>query len=264
MTKPAALAALTSLAILPLAGACLPALAQDGATMMMMPDGSKDMYAGLALTTGTAAAAGEQRPTLLRPIFQAQWSNGIFVSADGVAGMQLSQQPGIEYGPLLLGSNNRDPHDGRRLAGSHAIRGTLDAGGFYHYYLNPALRLQSRLVYDTSARGWSAGLGLLQALPELAPHHALSLSLGWTIDSGAVMRERYEVVANGAGAPRSYRPSAGLASTGVGINWNWQLGSSWLLHSSLSGTRLGPAPAGSPIVERRQFLTWSSGLAYRF
>jgi outer membrane scaffolding protein for murein synthesis (MipA/OmpV family) len=260
MTKPPALPYLISLL---LAGACLPTLAQGSATMMM-PDGSRDMYAGLALTASTAAAPGEQRPTVLRPLLQVQWSNGIFLSASGVAGWQLSERPGVEYGPLLLGSNDRDPHDSRRLAGSHPIRGTPDLGGFYSFYLNPQLRLQSRLSYDTSARGWSSGFELQQALPELAPHHSLSLSVGLGVNSGAVMRERFEVVGNGASAPRSYHPGGGVAGAGAAVNWNWQLGSSWLLHSSLSGNRLGSEAAGSPIVERRNSLTWSSGLAYRF
>jgi outer membrane protein len=260
MTKPPALRYLTALL---LAGACLPALAEGTATMMM-PDGSKDMYAGLALSAGTAAAAGEERPAVLRPLLQVQWSNGIFLSASGIAGWQLSEQPGIEYGPLLLGSNNREPQSSRRLAGTHPIRGSLDVGGFYSFYLNPQLRLQSRLAYDTSARGWSSGFELQQGLPELAPHHSLSLSLGVVVNSGAVMRERFEVVANGGSAPRSYRPSGGLLGASAGVNWNWQLGSNWMLHSAVSGSRLAPAAADSPIVERRQSLTWSSGLAYRF
>ena len=260
MTKPPALACLTSLL---LAGACLPAQA-EGAATMMMPDGSRDMYAGLALTASTAAAAGEDRPAVLRPLLQVQWSNGIFLSASGVAGWQLSERPGVEYGPLLLSSNSRDPRDSRRLAGTHPIRGSLDVGGFYGFYLNPALRLQSRLAYDTSAHGWSSSFELQQALPELAPHHSLSLSLGVAVNSAAVMRERFEVVASGAGAPRSYRPAGGVLGASAAVNWNWQLGSNWLLHSALSGSRLAPAAADSPIVERRQSLTWSTGLAYRF
>lgn len=266
MTKPPTPAHQVSracLAVLLLAGASV-AVRAEGAATMMMPDGTRDMYAGLALTARTASAPGEERPTVLRPLLQVQWSNGVFVSANGVLGWQLSQQPGIEYGPLLLGSNDRDPHDSRRLAGSHPIRGTADPGAFYSVYLAPQLRLQSRLSYDVSARGWSAGFDLQRALPELAPHHTLSLSLGVGLSSGAVMRERFEVVANGASAPRGYRPSGGVAEASVGINWNWQLGSSWMLHSSLNGGRLGPQAAGSPIVERRQLVTWSSGLAYRF
>jgi outer membrane scaffolding protein for murein synthesis (MipA/OmpV family) len=77
------------------------------------------------------------------------------------------------------------------------------------------------------------------------------------------MRERYEV-SRAAGGVRDYTPSGGLASAGVGLHWNYALSSNWLLSSSASATRLGGEAAASPVVERRNFFTISSGLAYRF
>jgi hypothetical protein len=87
------------------------------ATEPMMPDGSKDMYVGMALATRTAAA-GEERRVEPRPLLQVQWSNGVFLSASGVVGLHLSDTPGLEYGPLLAASNSRQPTDSWRLRGS--------------------------------------------------------------------------------------------------------------------------------------------------
>ena len=55
-----------------------------------------------------------------------------------------------------------------------------------------------------------------------------------------------------------------MTSVSLNLDWNWALSSQWLLHTGLSGTRLATPAAGSPIVERRSFVGWSSGLAYRF
>lgn len=246
-----------------LLAACAQARAENSAALMM-PDGSRDMYVGMGLATSTAAA-GERRSVMLRPLLQVQWSNGIFASANGVLGMHLSETAGLEYGPLLLDNNARHPSDSRRLAGSHEIAGTPDVGAFLNYYFDARLRAVSSIVYDRSAHGLKFSAGLQHTLPAPAPHHTVSLSASVAVASDPVMRELYEVVGDGRpGAPRSYRPSGGLMSISAGANWNWALSSKWLIHSALTGTRLGASPADSPVMERRNVITWSSGLAYRF
>lgn len=236
--------------------AALPVRAEEKA-VGMMPDGSSDMYVGLAAVKRSSPADGEERSTALRPLLQVQWSNGIFVSATGAAGWHLSGTPGVEYGPLLLDSGSRDPGDSRRLARTHPIKGSWDAGGFYNHYVGHQVRLLSSLVYDTSAAGLKGNVGLQKTLPALAPHHTVSLSVGATLAGAAVMRERYEVFG-------AYRPGGGVMAFNAGVNWNWELSSRWLINSAATGTRLGAPAAGSPIVDRRDFVTWSSGLAYRF
>ncbi len=243
--------------------ACAQASADNTATLMM-PDGSRDMYLGMGLATSTAAA-GEPRTVMLRPLLQVQWSNGIFASANGVLGMHLSGTAGLEYGPLLLDNNSRHPSDSRRLAGSHEIAGTPDVGAFLNYYFDARLRAVSSIVYDRSAHGLKFSAGLQHTLPAPAPHHTVSLSANVAVASAPVMRELYEVSGDGRpGAPRSYRPGGGVMAVSAGANWNWELSSKWLVHSAVTATRLGPSAADSPVVERRNVITWSSGLAYRF
>ena len=242
----------------------LPALLlAGGAGAQMMPDGSRDMYVGAAVTGSSATDDGAPRAAVLRPLLQVQWSNGVFVSASGVAGMHLSATPGVEYGPLLAASNARDPEDGWRLRGTRRIKGSPDVGGFYGYYLGDAARITSNLVYDTSAHGWRAQFAVQKTLPLLAAHHTVTLSAGVSLASGAVMEERY-AVSFAAGGARDYRPSGGVTSVDAGINWNWALSSKWLLNSAVTGTRLGSGPARSPVIERRNVISWSSGLGYRF
>ncbi|MGV7207888.1 MipA/OmpV family protein [Oxalobacteraceae bacterium A2-2] len=238
-------------------------LAHGGDRLPMMPDGSRDMYVGAALATSSSAAADATRPVVLRPLLQVEWSNGVFVSSVGAAGWHLSQTAGVEYGPLLLSTNARDPGDNRRLRGSHAISGSLDAGGFFNYYLGDSARLRSSMVYDTSAHGVRGELGVQKSWAELAPHHSVSLYASLALASDPVMRERYEVRRD-AGGVRDYRPDGGVAALAAGANWNWSLSSQWLLASGVTATRLGSGPAGSPVVERRTYVTWSTGLAYRF
>lgn len=248
--------------LLLLLAACAPALA-DGSSALMMPDGSRDMYVGAAVTGSSATDDGAPRAAVLRPLLQVQWSNGVFVSANGVAGMHLSATPGVEYGPLLASSNARGPEDSWRLRGTRRIKGSLDVGGFYGHYLGEQTRVTSNLLYDTSARGWRGQIGLQKTLPSLAAHHTVTVSAGVSLASGAVMDERY-AVSFAAGGARDYRPAGGVTAVEAGVNWNWALSSQWLLNSAVTGTRLGSGPARSPFIERRNVISWSSGLGYRF
>jgi outer membrane protein len=238
-------------------------LLAGGASAQMMPDGSRDMYVGAAVTGSSATDDGAPRAAVLRPLLQIQWSNGVFISASGVAGMHLSATPGVEYGPLLAASNARDPEDGWRLRGTRRIKGSPDVGGFYGYYLDEQTRASSNLVYDTSAHGWRAQLAVQKTLTPLAAHHTVTLSAGVSLASGAVIEERY-AVSFAAGGARDYHPAGGVTAVEAGINWNWALSSKWLLNSAVTGTRLGSGPAGSPLIERRNVITWSGGLGYRF
>jgi len=238
------------------------ACAAAQATDMMMPDGSKDMYVGMALATRTVAA-GEERRVLLRPLLQVQRSNGVFVSASGVAGLHLSDTPGLEYGPLLAASNARQPTDSWRLRGSQPVQGKADGGAFFNYYLGSETRVLSNLFYDTSAHGLRGYVGVQKALNLEDPHHSLAVMAGAHWASSPVMRELYSVSA-AAGGVRDYRPDGSLNSVSLGLEWNWALSRQWLVHSGVSATRLGHGAADSPVVERRSFMSWSSGLAYRF
>src|SRR4051812_42914947 len=134
-----------------------------------MPDGSRDMYAGLGVvSTPRYEGSGERRARAL-PVIQVQWSNGVFISGTS-AGMHLSSSPALEYGPLLalrmrrsesgdgggaiganLGTANVPPtlapvNDlkmNNPLSGMETIPTRLQAGAFLNYYLTPSLRLVS-------------------------------------------------------------------------------------------------------------------------
>ena len=79
------------------------------------------------------------------------------------------------------------------------------------------------------------------------------------------MRELSEVRPEATASYRThYRPSAGVLSVNAGLKWNWALGSYWLVNGAVTETRLGPGPGDSPVTARAGYLTWSTGLAYRF
>jgi outer membrane protein len=279
---------------LALAGACGVAAAQTPATNPM-PDGSRDMYVGLGAVSAPRYEGGRERRVSALPVLQVQWSNGIFVSGQS-AGMHLSDQPAVEYGPLVALLARRDDsgssrglgglegmgfanalapplsvkarYDATRLTGMDEIGNRLQAGGFVNVYLSPAMRLTNSLLYgsghERNGLRWTADLQQL-ATP-LAAHHALSLTAGLTLANRNDSQSYFGVSADEAARSinPAYHAGGGLRDVHLGARWNWSLTPAWMLTTNLKAARLLGSAKDSPLTERPTNVTVSTAIAYRF
>jgi len=199
-----------------LVGACTAASAQTPAANPM-PDGSRDMYAGLGVVSSAQYLGARERKVRALPLVQVAWSNGVFISGMS-AGMHLSTNKRIEYGPLLSLHAGRDHHGsgdgaggveevfsgilpaeplepvdpvdgktgtrmagaGKGLAGMGRIATALQAGGFANFYLSPRLRVVSSVQYGAGhgRDGLIAHLGLQHVARELGARHGFSMTAG--------------------------------------------------------------------------------------
>jgi len=260
-------------------------------TINPMPDGSRDMYAGLGIVSAPRYEGADSERVRALPVLQVQWSNGVFVSGMS-AGMHLSQQPTVEYGPLL-GLHPRRSESGNGGAIGEALGATLapgplyfrlkfanpltgmdevklrpELGGFFNAYLAPQWRLTSSVLAGAGneRNGVRSQLGIQRLGLAPAPHHAVSLTAGFTFVNGAYNRSYFGVTQDESmrtGHP-AYRPGGGLKDVHVGARWNWALSPSWLLTSSVQASRLMGDARRSPLVERPHNVTVSTAFAYRF
>ncbi len=282
-----------TLLVLSLAVACTAVSAQTPANNPM-PDGSRDLYLGLGAVVEPYYQGGRARRTRALPLVQLEWSNGVFI-AGMTAGMHLSQQPGLEYGPLLAYHAGRDsdgmgasaggvtyqsipgrinPSGGAGeggadgLAGMDRIRGALQAGGFINYSVTPALRLTNSVLYGAGREhdGMIWSVGVQHSAPDLSAHHRLTWSLGATW-ANTNYNASYAGVNPGEASNsghRAYLAGSGVRDVYLGAGWNWALSPSWMLVSRARVTRLQGDARNSPLVQRPTNLSISSGLAYRF
>lgn len=255
-----------------------------------MPDGSRDMYAGLGVVSAPRYEGSDSRKVRALPVLQVQWSNGIFISGMS-AGMHLSDSPVVEYGPLLAihprrtesgigdrigdiaGSSSLLPTSVRTfadnpLAGMDEIKARPEAGAFFNYYLSPEWRLTSSVLggAGNDRNGVRADIGIQRLAMQLAPHHTLSVSAALGFANRAYQQSYFgvtELQAFKSGNP-AYRPDGGLKDLRIGARWNWALSPSWMLTSSVQATRLMHDARRSPLVERPNNLTVSTAFAYRF
>jgi outer membrane scaffolding protein for murein synthesis (MipA/OmpV family) len=257
-----------------------------------MPDGSRDMYAGLGVQSAPRYEGTGSRKVSALPVLQVEWSNGMFISGMS-AGMHLSNSPTVEYGPLLAvlpgryesgtgagvgGVGSTLVHTvapgekamalGGGLAGMDEIGARLQYGGFYNVYLNPQWRLTSSVLAGAGADhdGARLDLGVQRLAAVLGERHRVSLSAGVGVVNSRYNESYFGVTALEATRSRfpAYRPGGGLQDVHVGARWNWVLTPSWMLTSNLQAKRLLGDASHSPLTERSTNLTVSSAIAYRF
>ena len=277
--------------VLALAAVSTAASAQTPATNPM-PDGSRDMYAGLGAVSRPRYEGADSQKVSALPVLQVQWSNGLFISGMS-AGMHLSNRPTVEYGPLLTVHPSRDESgtgrivDGvgtssspsllplvermqreNRLAGMPDVSTRLEGGFFFNYYLAPEWRLTSSVLVGAGndRDGARMELGVQRLAWQVAPQHAISLNAGVTIVNADYSRAYFGVTETDAlnsGNP-VYRPGGGVKDVRVGARWNWALSPSWMLVTNVQATRLVGNVRNSPLVERPTNVTVSAAFAYRF
>jgi outer membrane scaffolding protein for murein synthesis (MipA/OmpV family) len=262
-----------------------------------MPDGSRDMYVGLGVQSLPRYDGARHNKTQALPVLQVQWSNGIFVSGL-MAGWHLSSQPALEYGPLIALQPRRDEHgtsggiggvgDGsgggagatsirpgedfeaksNPLLGLDVIHERLLYGGFFNYYLTPALRLSNNLLYGYGNEhdGLRLHTSLQYMLPNALAHHSFVLSAGVSVVNSAYTNAYFGVSTheNARTQMRPFRAGGGVQDVRLGLRWNWALSPSWMLTSGAQVTRLLGDAKDSPLTERPTNVTVSTALAYRF
>ena len=257
-----------------------------------MPDGSRDMYAGLGVVSAARYEGADSRKVKALPVLQVQWSNGVFISGMS-AGMHLSSSPLVEYGPLLAihprrsesgtgggvgdleGFSTLLPSTVREmqmsdnpLAGMEEIKTRPEAGAFFNVYLSPQWRLTSSVLAGAGndRNGVRGEIGIQRLAVQLAPHHTVSVSAGVGFANRAYQQSYFGVTdaqSLASGNP-AFRPDGGLKDVRIGARWNWALSPSWMLTSTLQATRLSGDARKSPLAERPDNLTVSTAFAYRF
>ncbi len=255
----------------------------------MLPDGSSDMYVGLGVVSEPSCEVGGEQTTRIMPNVQMQWSNGVFLR-NTTLGMHLSRTAGYEYGPLLSYQRGCSASTARKLAGFGDVDGSFQAGGFFNFRPMSNLRLGSKLLFGAGAGKKTTYLNLeARTFYKLASHHGLAFSTGlaWSkryydnADSrfDPNFADGYPVYVNGNGenfvgtggqiliaksGKDLVHTNANVKSFYLGANWNWELSSSWIVTSHVTGVHQFGIDNDSLWLGKKNYVTVYSGLAYRF
>ena len=244
-------------ALLVLAG---PARAQS--TAMLMPEGSRDLYMGVVVADVPSSEGSSSRRLVAAPTASGLWSNGVFAQI-GALGWDATDDPTMDYGPLLVYGFRAKRSDGAGLRGNIAVQG----GAFYSFMFTREVHLGSRLLYGGGAdgRGLQLRLGADVAY-RLGAHDTLTLSPGLTLADASFMRSTYGIDTAQASRDElpAYQARAGVRSIGLDVDWECELSTKFTLDSGVSLGRLVGSAARSPLIGERADTTFFTALTYHF
>jgi len=227
-----------------------------------MPDGSHDVSFAVTAFDTPRSEGGKRRQVGVLPSFTGRWSNGIF-AALGEVGMDLSDDPVLNWGPLLT-------YDLRqRRTDDPSDKGGLDVegGGFIHYLWASDINFNSGVLYGGGANRTGIKLvGDVDLSMRLGPHASLTLSPGFELVNASYMKSSFGVTptqsANDGLAP--YATHAGLKNVFLNAGINWQLSNKWTMSTGVNTTRLVGSAGKSPLTQQRTTATEYLQFSYHY
>ena len=236
------------------------ASARAQSTMMMMPQGSKDLYVGAVLADVSTSEGSHSRELVAVPTASGLWSNGVFARI-GAVGWDVTDDPTMDYGPLLTyGIRSKRSDDA-----GHESRWDLQGGAFWSFMFAREIQFGSQLLYGGGADNGGLQLKLgADVSYRLGAHDSLTLSPGLTLADASFMRSTYGIsAAQGAidGLP-AYDAKAGLRDLHLDIDWNSELNTKFTLDTGVSLSRLMGSAAHSPLIAQRADATLFLALTY--
>jgi outer membrane scaffolding protein for murein synthesis (MipA/OmpV family) len=229
---------------------------------MGMPEGSQDLSFALTAFDAPRSEGGKRRQIGLLPSFTGRWSNGIF-AALGEVGMNLSEDPVLDWGPLLSYDLRQRRTDDPSDKGGLDIEG----GGFVHYLWAHNINFNSALLYGGGAD--RTGIKLVanaELSMRLGPHAGLTVSPGLEFVNASYMKSSFGVTPAQAAIDglSPYATHAGMKNVFVGVGVDWQLGNKWTLNTGVNTSRLVGSAGHSPLTEQRTTVTEYLQLSYHY
>lgn len=209
----------------------------------------------------------DERRAAAYPAFDAQWKNGVFVSAYSGLGYNFSKNPSLQYGVRMTMELGRDDARSSKLNGLGDIDSSLEPGAFLNYFINSNYALLSSIRYGAGVdhNGVQVSLGGRATNMLNAKHRLTALfSTNWANNS---YQQSYFGV-NSTQAINSgytqYIPTSGLTDVKLGANWHWSIDTNWSLTTGASVQHLMGDAANSPFIFQRTPVTVYTAASYRF
>jgi outer membrane protein len=251
--------------------AAWPAQAQwlDFAQLTPTPYIQKNVNFSLGAVTmsGPKYTGSDERRATAYPAFDAQWKNGVFVSAISGLGYNFSKDSNLQYGVRMTMELGRDDARSLRLNGLGDIDSSLEPGAFLNYFINSNYALLSSVRYGSGNdhNGLQVSFGG-RASNMLTPKHRITalFSTNWA-------NNHYQQTYFGVNPTQAmnsgysqYTPNSGLTDVKLGANWHWSIDTHWSLTTGASIQHLMGDAGNSPFIFQKTPVTIYSAASYRF
>lgn len=222
---------------------------------------------GVVALAGYRYAGSDERRYMVVPGIDYQWKNGWFAGTANGIGINLSKQPGIDYGLRLTADLGRSQDRSNALYGMGDINARPEFGGFFNYTLSREMVLTSSLRYGAGndRHGLLVDAGAVYSM-QLAPQWRLALGLAATYANANYMQSYFGVdqaqaASSGYGA---YTAKAGLRDVRANLSLAYHFNPRTVLMTGVSFTSLQGDAKDSPLTRQSQGTSGIMVISYGF
>ncbi len=254
----------------------LPALAEDSANLATSRASQRsneqvEQVVGVGLNYGTRLFTSTDWQANL--FAEANFVNGVFLSTtDGLGYRFLNNHSGFSAAASIGASGWRKSSYGKnnshnRLIGMPDVDPEAQANLFLNYddgafHINTGVHqtLGDRRDASIDVTGRYDLLSTKTDLVELTGGFSYANKNEMNTYFGVSKAQSLPTVSGNA----EYSAKAGIAGTGVGVNWRHTINQNWVTTVGANVTRLGDAAADSSLTDRRTISGVGTSIAYRF
>lgn len=265
--KPSLLRKTLLAAALAVVGAAAHAQAFDAVRIFGPVEADGKGAVGVALASAPEFLGSRKRRTLLLPVFDYRWKNGFFAGTSNGIGHLFSSAPNVQYGLRITADFGRKASRSPALNGMGDIDAAAELGGFFNYFVSPAISLTSSLRYGAGndRKGMLIDLGANYAV-QLTPQWRSAVGVGVSYVNAKTMQSAFGVtpaqsVSSGY-AP--YSPGAGFRDVRATASLNYFVNRQWAVTGVVSASALQGDAKRSPIVRDRSPVTGVLAVTYEF
>lgn len=229
------------------------------------------MRLGVGLAYLPEYSGGKKNHVVPLPIFERNFSNGMFISSTRGLGYQTAID-NLQLSAALSYGGARDDHKHNVFSGSDDLKGMGDIRGSAQAVLNASYRFDAISVsfgttQNLSQRSHGNTYTLGSSL-QLVSSATDQVGLGMSAEYGDSkhVQTYYGVTPRQSlySGYHTYLTKAGFTSVGAAVNWNHVIDKQWSVHTIAGVRHLTGDAADSPIVKRRTAPILMTGLIYSF
>ena len=222
---------------------------------------------GAAVINSPEFLGSKQRKTMLLPVLDYRWNNGVFAGTSNGLGYLFNSAPNVQYGLRVTADFGRDADKSPALNGMGDIDASAEFGGFFNYFVSPQISLTSSLRYGAGNdhKGMVIDLGANYAM-QFAPQWRGAVGIATTFANSNTMQTRFGVTPAQAitSGYATYSPGAGLRDARISASANHFFTRKMAITAAVSASALLGEAKNSPVVRSSSAVTGVLAVSYEF
>ena len=196
------------------------------------------------------------------PNISASWRDTIYYKGKTL-GANLIRKKKIKAGLLLTKSSGRSEDNNDKLEGLGDVDGSVEAGGFLNYRLQPyRFRVEVRQDIGSGHEGALVIMSAGTKLPSEKPLGSLEIGTTWASDDYMASFFGVDGQQSLSSGLKRYHADAGIKDVKISLTTGYEITNRWRVGGSIEYKRLVGDAAESPVVDDKNQFVAGISLSY--